>query len=354
MNSEQHSCIAPCRCLTWRNMSCLGQFFAGNLAATHAYTNGAYSTIHYCWGNDLSGTLQGAGGVGGLLYLKRNGAIYVPHADANGNIVRYTDTAGNVVAEYTYDAFGKTIAQSGSMADIFRIRFSSKYYDSETGLYYYGYRFYSPVLMRWLNRDPIEEEGGLNLYGFCGNAAVGNIDLYGLVRLTVTTVHDNIMKQVKKVNDIFVLEMSSETLNGLFSSAISVDPCEITLTLQILLNKNLVDSGRQNVTYYYDPHDIYCERGSSSTSDGSPQIRAAILAHERGHASSFLNSFLPSFKRAISRFGNKRLSKAEQEEVRRIYYDYLEDFQPVSAARANQAHVDWYKNNGYHISIRRR
>ena len=53
-------------------------------------------------------------------------------SNVRGNIVRYTDTAGNVVAEYTYDAFGKTIAQSGPMADIFRIRFSSKYYDSET------------------------------------------------------------------------------------------------------------------------------------------------------------------------------------------------------------------------------
>ena len=33
----------------------------------------------------------------------------------------------------------------------------------------YGYRFYTPPLMRWLTRDPIEERGGVNLYGFCGN-----------------------------------------------------------------------------------------------------------------------------------------------------------------------------------------
>ena len=82
--------------------------------------------------------------------------------------------------EYTYDDFGKTIAQTGPMAEVFRIRFSSKYYDSETGLYYYGYRFYSPALMRWLNRDPIEEEGGLNLYGFCSDNPICNIDSYGL------------------------------------------------------------------------------------------------------------------------------------------------------------------------------
>ena len=106
-------------------------------------------------------------------------AIYVPHADANGNIVRYTDTAGNIVAEYTYDAFGKTIAQSGLMVDIFRHRFSTKYFDAETGLYYYGCRFYHPFLMRWLNRDPIDETGGLNLYGFCGNHPTGGFDALG-------------------------------------------------------------------------------------------------------------------------------------------------------------------------------
>ena len=56
-----------------------------------------------------------------------------------------------------YDADGKTITQSGGLADIFRHRFSTKHLDSGMGLYYYGYRFYVPSLMRWLNRDPIEE-----------------------------------------------------------------------------------------------------------------------------------------------------------------------------------------------------
>ena len=78
-----------------------------------------------------------------------------------------------------YDDFGRTISRSGSMADFFRMRFSTKYFESETGLYYYGYRFYSPALMRWLNRDPIEENGGMNLYGFCGNNAMWRFDKDG-------------------------------------------------------------------------------------------------------------------------------------------------------------------------------
>ncbi|MGI5870354.1 MAG: RHS repeat-associated core domain-containing protein, partial [Kiritimatiellia bacterium] len=73
-------------------------------------------------------------------------------------------------------------AASGSMSDTFRHRFSTKYYDTETGLYYYGYRFYNPVMHRWLNRDPIEEEGGLNFYLFCGNDGMNSMDFLGEFR----------------------------------------------------------------------------------------------------------------------------------------------------------------------------
>ena len=155
-----------------------------------AYTNGTTSTIHYYWGKDLSGTLQDAGGIGGLLYLTVDGSTYVPFYDANGNVTRYLDASGRTVAEYVYDAFGGTISASGPLADAFRFRFSMKYFDMETGLYYYGYRFYSPALRRCLTRDPIEEEGGLNLYGFCGNNAVAKYDRLGL-DVTLTTGNRN-------------------------------------------------------------------------------------------------------------------------------------------------------------------
>ena len=144
------------------------------------YMNGSTDEFNYFWGRDLSGSLQVAGGVGGLLYLKRNGSVYIPLADANGNIMAYADSMGTVVAEYVYDAFGRTISQSGTLADVFRHRFSTKYFDVETGLYYYGYRFYSPEMMRWLTRDPEEENGGTNLYVFCRNAALDIIDNFGL------------------------------------------------------------------------------------------------------------------------------------------------------------------------------
>ncbi len=157
-------------------------FYDGwNLAHETISTASGVTTNQYVWGKDLSGTLQGAGGVGGLLAVSIDGAWYFPFYDNNGNITAYTDETGTIVAEYTYDAFGRTLAATGSLADIFPHRFSTKYYDSEAGLYSYGYRFYSPELMRWMNRDPIEEEGGVNQYAFIRNSAIFKVDILGRI-----------------------------------------------------------------------------------------------------------------------------------------------------------------------------
>ena len=121
---------------------------------------------YYVWGLDLSGTPQGAGGVGGLLARVREENIPRPlyyAGDANGNITDLVDTNGAVVAHYEYDPYGNTIAQSGDQADANPFRFSSKYWDGETGFYYYGYRFYSPELGRWISSDPQNEIGALNV-----------------------------------------------------------------------------------------------------------------------------------------------------------------------------------------------
>jgi RHS repeat-associated protein len=64
--------------------------------------------------------------------------------------------------------------------NLFAYRFSTKPLDSETGLYYYGYRYYDPATGRWPSRDPIGEMGGINLYGFVGNDGITKIDLLGL------------------------------------------------------------------------------------------------------------------------------------------------------------------------------
>jgi RHS repeat-associated protein len=135
--------------------------------------------VTYTRGLDLSGSLQGAGGIGGLLArTDSNGTTYY-HCDGNGNITALTDANGNMVARYEYDAYGRLIGMWGSQAAANVYRFSSKEYDAVTGLYYFGYRYYDAVLQRWLNQDPLGLGGGPNAYGFAANNPVMFFDPYG-------------------------------------------------------------------------------------------------------------------------------------------------------------------------------
>ena len=79
----------------------------------------------------------------------------------------------------TLGPFGEVVRQTGPMAKANPIRFSTKYDDDESGLCYYGYRYYDAIAGRWLGRDPIGESGGANLYAFTDNDAAGNIDALG-------------------------------------------------------------------------------------------------------------------------------------------------------------------------------
>jgi RHS repeat-associated protein len=147
----------------------------------------------YAWGLDLSGSLLGAGGVGGLLATTKfplpvgegqgEGVAYYATYDGNGNVSEYLTATGTIAAHYEYDPFGRTIVATGANAADFSCRFSSKSVDSATALYYYGYRYYDPVTGRWPSRDPMEESGGLNLYGFVGNAGLADLDMLGLASL---------------------------------------------------------------------------------------------------------------------------------------------------------------------------
>ena len=105
--------------------------------------------------------------------------------DGNRRLAGVSSDDPSCEAEYAYDAFGETLSASGPLADAFNIRYSTKYYDAESDLYYYGYRYYAPSLHRWLTRDPIAEEGGVNLYGFCENASVFKYDSDGLLSYVI-------------------------------------------------------------------------------------------------------------------------------------------------------------------------
>jgi RHS repeat-associated protein len=157
----------------------------------------------YVWGPDIGSRpfarrdWQAAGGVRGLVYAKyltgpNANKLHIPVTDAMGNVTSvhliYTNGSASYTQRtdfvYDYDAFGKETRSSTLVAglnpDSFPFHYSTKFTDGETGLNYYGYRFYDPANGRWPSRDPIEEQGGVNLYGMVGNDGVNWLDVLGL------------------------------------------------------------------------------------------------------------------------------------------------------------------------------
>ena len=139
----------------------------------------------YTWGLDIARSMTDAGGVGALvqIYDYASGNSYLPGYDGNGNVVMLANGAsGALAAVYEYSPFGESLRcdKLDSIVGDQPFRFSTKFYDVETGLAYYGHRYYSPGLGRFINRDPIEEAGGLNLYAFCGNDGINKWDYLGM------------------------------------------------------------------------------------------------------------------------------------------------------------------------------
>jgi RHS repeat-associated protein len=152
-----------------------------------AETDGSGTLLRtYVWGLDLSGSLTASGGVGALLELTNvsgsSTSNYYASMDGAGNVAGLVKASdGSLAAVYEYSGYGEPMR-----AEVFDaavgdnpFRFSSRYTDLESGLVYYGSRYYSVTLGRFINRDPIEEAGGVNLYGFVGNNPVNGWDVLG-------------------------------------------------------------------------------------------------------------------------------------------------------------------------------
>ncbi len=137
------------------------------------------SLENYIHGADLSGTVGGsAGGIGGLLAAGNN-QIYVNcHYDGNGNNILLTDGEGNSVYKNDYSPFGQLMPIIGGANKAFS--FSTKELSSSTDLLYFGYRYYSTLLSRWIARDPSHGNEEQNLYEMCHNNPISVYDYLGL------------------------------------------------------------------------------------------------------------------------------------------------------------------------------
>ncbi len=124
--------------------------------------------------------------IGAAVVIELQGQVYVPIHDHCGNCVSLLDMQGHCVESYRYSAFGQ---EHLSQAVINPWRYSSKRYDPETGFVYFGERYYSPKMCRWVTPDPIGFEGGTNLYTFLNNNPLNLADFYGLYPEKFSDLH---------------------------------------------------------------------------------------------------------------------------------------------------------------------
>ena len=111
------------------------------------------------------------------LALVQDNALYCYGVDFNKNVTEVFDAQGTIAAAYDYSPYGQ-VASTGDLVQ--PVQWSSEMNDEELALVYYNYRYYNPADGRWINRDPVAEEGGWNLYAIVKNHIFLNSDRLGL------------------------------------------------------------------------------------------------------------------------------------------------------------------------------
>jgi RHS repeat-associated protein len=267
----------------------------------------------YIWGLDLSGTAQGAGGVGGLLAGITGTTAQFAAFDGNGNVRALADGGtGAWSAQYEYGPFGELIRATGPQARANPFRFSTKWHDDESDLLYYGYRYYQPGTGRWINKDPIEEEGGLNLYGFVNGEPINNADNLGQscvkVRTDKKTCKINVDVEIKlcmpkKYKDYqggshtegnassINLSSTASRIENSFNlhwnnggSGRQIGKCDIRFSIKVKVLKRCPLLFGSSVKIVSDPnHRSYVNSQGSCSGTWSDADADWVFAHELGH-----------------------------------------------------------------------
>ncbi len=135
-------------------------------------------------------------------------------------------------ALYEYSPYGSTIKMEGNAAEVNPFRFSSEYFDAETGLVQYNFRYYNPKGGKWISRDPLTI--GLNLYGLLNNKVTQFVDLYGLIP-------DNFTEEAKQ----FIKE-NCRCLNGVGSNILKMETIDIIATAMAIAEELSTRTGLKN------------------------------------------------------------------------------------------------------------
>ena len=154
---------------------------AGGTETSYVYEKGKLlreirgsEKIDYLYGED------------GIIGIKIGSEKYLYRKNVFGDVTEIYNEAGTLVGKYNYNAFGECEIETdeGGIAEKNPIRYRGYYYDEETGFYYLKTRYYDPEIGRFITIDDtsyLDADGinGLNLYAYCGNNPVMNVDPEG-------------------------------------------------------------------------------------------------------------------------------------------------------------------------------
>jgi len=131
---------------------------------------------------ELSGSTLTAniltGGLDEVFQRSDSSGTVVPLADALGTIIALANSSGSIVTTYSYDPFGNTTTAGAANAN--RSQYTGRENEG-SGLYFYRARYYSPLLGRFINEDPVGSTGsGVNLYAYAGDSPTNSGDPFGL------------------------------------------------------------------------------------------------------------------------------------------------------------------------------
>jgi len=148
-------------------------------------SGGPTSTKQFVWcGNQICEARDGSGSIVSQYFpygQVTSGTSYFYTRDHLGSVREVTNSSSAVQAQYGYDPYGQvTFAQGSNLADL---QYAGYYSHQRSGLNLTLRRFYSATLGRWLNRDPLGERGGINLFSYIANDPMNSRDPLGLLWL---------------------------------------------------------------------------------------------------------------------------------------------------------------------------
>jgi RHS repeat-associated protein len=139
------------------------------------------STKQFVWANRAMREARNSSGTITAQYFNSGetigGTAYYWTKDHLGSVKELTNSSGNPQAQYVYDLYGRATKIQGVLACDFQ--YAGYYYHAPSGFSICLHRFYNSNTGHWLNRDPIEEAGGNNLYCYVGNQPTQSVDPSG-------------------------------------------------------------------------------------------------------------------------------------------------------------------------------